>query len=36
MIMGGDDVVGDGAGIKSFMSDIKFEMKICHPSRGNE
>lgn len=36
MIMGGDDVVGDGAGIKSFMSDIKFEMKICHPSRDYE
>lgn len=36
MIVGRDDVVGNRAGIKRFVSDIKFEMKICHPSGDNE
>lgn len=36
MIVGRDDVLGDRAGIKRFVSDINFEMKICHPSGDNE
>lgn len=36
MIVGGDDMSGHRAGIKNFVSDIRFEMKICHLSRDNE
>lgn len=36
VIVGGDDIVGDRAGIKTFVPDIKFKMKICPPNRDNK
>lgn len=36
MLVGGADLLGDGAGIENSISDIKFEIHICHPSRAIE